>query len=50
MSPTHLWSWEWKPDGHKNCFDETSPIQEASYWGAGSEALGRKDTRLEIEE
>ncbi|GLT50811.1 hypothetical protein SLA2020_242730 [Shorea laevis] len=36
VSPTHLWSWEWKPDSHDNFFDETYPIQEASYWGAGS--------------
>ncbi|GKV44728.1 hypothetical protein SLEP1_g51887 [Rubroshorea leprosula] len=36
VSPTHLWSWEWKPNGHENCFDETYPIQEASYWGVGS--------------
>ncbi|GKV08650.1 hypothetical protein SLEP1_g20254 [Rubroshorea leprosula] len=36
MSPTHLWSWEWKPGSNGNCFNETHPIQEASYLGTGS--------------
>ncbi|KAI3457387.1 hypothetical protein Pfo_014050 [Paulownia fortunei] len=35
MSPTHLWSWEWKPGTDGNCFNETHPI-EGSYWGTGS--------------
>ncbi|GMJ13854.1 hypothetical protein like AT1G73140 [Hibiscus trionum] len=35
MSPTHLWSWEWKPGSHGNCFNESYPIQ-GSYWGTGS--------------
>lgn len=35
MSPTHLWSWEWKPGADGNCFNETHPI-EGSYWGTGS--------------
>ncbi|KAI9085936.1 hypothetical protein K1719_032013 [Acacia pycnantha] len=32
MSPTHLWSWEWKPESDQNCFNESHP----SYWGIGS--------------
>ncbi|PNY06480.1 hypothetical protein L195_g002946 [Trifolium pratense] len=36
MSPTHLWSWEWKPGSDENCFNESYPIQEGSYWGTGS--------------
>ncbi|WKA12016.1 hypothetical protein VitviT2T_029456 [Vitis vinifera] len=35
MSPTHLWSWEWKPGSDENCFNETKPIQ-GPYWGTGS--------------
>ncbi|KAL0306571.1 UNVERIFIED_CONTAM: protein trichome birefringence-like 31 [Sesamum radiatum] len=35
MSPTHLWSWEWKPGTDGNCFNETQPI-DGSYWGTGS--------------
>ncbi|KAG6397848.1 hypothetical protein SASPL_139298 [Salvia splendens] len=35
MSPTHLWSWEWKPRTDGNCFSETHPI-EGPYWGTGS--------------
>ncbi|XP_073155980.1 protein trichome birefringence-like 31 [Henckelia pumila] len=35
MSPTHLWSWEWKPGTEGNCFNETHPT-ERSYWGTGS--------------
>ncbi|KAL3849269.1 hypothetical protein ACJIZ3_011151 [Penstemon smallii] len=35
MSPTHLWSWEWKPGSDGNCFNETGPF-EGSYWGTGS--------------
>ncbi|TYG71515.1 hypothetical protein ES288_D05G402900v1 [Gossypium darwinii] len=35
MSPTHLWSWEWKPGSRGNCFNESYPIQ-GSYWGTGS--------------
>ncbi|CAA2973822.1 protein trichome birefringence-like 31 [Olea europaea var. sylvestris] len=35
LSPTHLWSWEWKPGSDGNCFTETHPI-EGSYWGTGS--------------
>ncbi|XP_017980692.1 PREDICTED: protein trichome birefringence-like 31 [Theobroma cacao] len=35
MSPTHLWSWEWKPGSNDNCFNESYPIQ-GSYWGTGS--------------
>lgn len=35
MSPTHLWSWEWKPGTDGNCFNETHPI-EGPYWGTGS--------------
>ncbi|KAK4255874.1 hypothetical protein QN277_008811 [Acacia crassicarpa] len=36
MSPTHLWSWEWKPGSDENCFNELHPIQDPSYWGTGS--------------
>ncbi|KAI9085940.1 hypothetical protein K1719_032017 [Acacia pycnantha] len=36
MSPTHLWSWEWKPGSDENCFNESHPIQDPSYWGTGS--------------
>ncbi|XP_031284224.1 protein trichome birefringence-like 31 [Pistacia vera] len=35
MSPTHLWSWEWKPGSNENCFNQSYPIQ-GSYWGTGS--------------
>ncbi|KAI4322999.1 hypothetical protein L6164_022643 [Bauhinia variegata] len=35
MSPTHLWSWEWKPGSDENCFNESYPIQ-GPYWGTGS--------------
>ncbi|XP_057952392.1 protein trichome birefringence-like 31 [Malania oleifera] len=35
MSPTHLWSWEWKTGSNENCFNESSPIQ-GPYWGTGS--------------
>ncbi|XP_021890196.1 protein trichome birefringence-like 31 [Carica papaya] len=36
MSPTHLWSWEWKPGTDENCFNEMYPIHDSSYWGTGS--------------
>ncbi|KAF5728051.1 protein trichome birefringence-like 31 [Tripterygium wilfordii] len=36
MSPTHLWSWEWKPGSDGNCFDESYPIEVPWYWGTGS--------------
>jgi hypothetical protein len=29
-------SWEWKPGSDENCFNESYPIQEGSYWGTGS--------------
>ncbi|KAI8552481.1 hypothetical protein RHMOL_Rhmol06G0269800 [Rhododendron molle] len=35
MSPTHLWSWEWKHRSEGNCFNESHPIH-GSYWGTGS--------------
>ncbi|XAR56483.1 hypothetical protein NMG60_11036991 [Bertholletia excelsa] len=35
MSPTHLWSWEWKGEKDGNCFNESQPIQ-GPYWGTGS--------------
>ncbi|XP_030460893.2 protein trichome birefringence-like 31 [Syzygium oleosum] len=35
MSPTHLWSWEWRPGSDENCFSESYPIQ-GPYWGSGS--------------
>ncbi|KAF7836662.1 protein trichome birefringence-like 31 [Senna tora] len=37
MSPTHLWSWEWKAGSDENCFNESHPIEgRPSYWGTGS--------------
>ncbi|KAH7852272.1 hypothetical protein Vadar_022664 [Vaccinium darrowii] len=36
MSPTHLWSWEWKPRSEGNCFNESHPIH-GSYWGTALE-------------
>ncbi|CAI0408343.1 unnamed protein product [Linum tenue] len=38
MSPTHLWSWEWRPGSDGNCFNETYPVEPAGrpYWGTGS--------------
>ncbi|EYU45008.1 hypothetical protein ABFS82_13G068000 [Erythranthe guttata] len=36
MSPTHLWSWEWKPGTEGNCFNETGPVEGSKYWGTGS--------------
>ncbi|KAI5605172.1 hypothetical protein BDE02_01G334000 [Populus trichocarpa] len=35
MSPTHLWSWEWRPGSDESCFNESYPI-EGPYWGTGS--------------
>ncbi|KAJ8755072.1 hypothetical protein K2173_016687 [Erythroxylum novogranatense] len=35
MSPTHLWSWEWRSGSDGNCFNELYPVQ-GSYWGTGS--------------
>ncbi|KAM0944532.1 putative PMR5 domain, PC-Esterase [Dioscorea sansibarensis] len=35
LSPTHIWSWEWKSGSNGNCFNETTPIQPP-YWGIGS--------------
>lgn len=29
-------SWEWKPGSDENCFNESYPIQDPSYWGSGS--------------
>ncbi|ONI03815.1 hypothetical protein PRUPE_6G284200 [Prunus persica] len=37
MSPTHLWSREWKPESEGNCYSETSPIDLEGYWGSGSD-------------
>ncbi|PKA67115.1 hypothetical protein AXF42_Ash004607 [Apostasia shenzhenica] len=37
MSPTHLWSREWNLGSDGNCFQETMPIEEKSYWGSGSD-------------
>ncbi|CAN0921702.1 Protein trichome birefringence-like 31 [Linum grandiflorum] len=36
MSPTHLWNWEWGAGNGENCFNETYPIADRSYWGTGS--------------
>lgn len=36
MSPTHLWNWEWKGGRDGNCYNESLPIEENSYWGTGS--------------
>ncbi|KAK8914163.1 hypothetical protein KSP39_PZI024392 [Platanthera zijinensis] len=35
LSPTHLWSWEWRPGSKGNCHNETNPIKRR-FWGAGS--------------
>ncbi|KAL4204625.1 hypothetical protein AMTRI_Chr01g110830 [Amborella trichopoda] len=35
LSPTHLWSWEWRAGSSGNCYNETHPIQ-GSYLGVGS--------------
>lgn len=37
MSPTHLWSREWKPGSEGNCYNEKTPIDDESYWGSGSD-------------
>ncbi|KAL6146257.1 hypothetical protein ACLB2K_056940 [Fragaria x ananassa] len=37
MSPTHLWSREWKPGNEGNCYSEKSPIDLEGYWGSGSD-------------
>ncbi|KAG9446124.1 hypothetical protein H6P81_012252 [Aristolochia fimbriata] len=55
MSPTHLWSWEWRDGTQGNCFNESYPIFQRPYWGTGSsldimqivhEILG--DTKINI--
>ncbi|KAG0454738.1 hypothetical protein HPP92_023687 [Vanilla planifolia] len=35
LSPTHLWSWEWRAGSNGNCYNETHPIH-GPFWGAGS--------------
>ncbi|XP_074319309.1 protein trichome birefringence-like 31 [Silene latifolia] len=35
LSPTHLWSSEWRPGSEGNCYSETEPIQ-GPYWGMGT--------------
>ncbi|XP_020587704.1 protein trichome birefringence-like 31 [Phalaenopsis equestris] len=35
LSPTHLWSWEWRRGSEGNCHNETYPIK-GPFWGAGS--------------
>nr|DAD28125.1 TPA_asm: hypothetical protein HUJ06_029593 [Nelumbo nucifera] len=37
MSPTHLWSREWKPGSEGNCYEENTPIDVEGYWGSGSD-------------
>lgn len=37
MSPTHLWSREWKPESDGNCYGEKDPIDFEGYWGSGSD-------------
>ncbi|KAM1949561.1 hypothetical protein ACFX15_009604 [Malus domestica] len=37
MSPTHLWSREWKQESEGNCYSEKSPIDLEGYWGSGSD-------------
>nr|DAD26340.1 TPA_asm: hypothetical protein HUJ06_027808 [Nelumbo nucifera] len=37
MSPTHLWSREWKPESEGNCYQENTPIEVEGYWGSGSD-------------
>ncbi|CAJ2656070.1 unnamed protein product [Trifolium pratense] len=37
MSPTHLWSREWKRGSEGNCYSEKDPIDFEGYWGSGSD-------------
>ncbi|EPS74217.1 hypothetical protein M569_00536, partial [Genlisea aurea] len=37
MSPTHQLKDEWEPGSEGNCYNETEPIQDESYWGTGSD-------------
>ncbi|KAK4748194.1 hypothetical protein SAY87_014780 [Trapa incisa] len=37
MSPTHLWSREWKPSSQGNCYSEKLPVDQQGYWGSGSD-------------
>ncbi|XP_030541865.1 protein trichome birefringence-like 35 [Rhodamnia argentea] len=37
MSPTHLWSQEWKPGSEGNCYSERAPIDVEGHWGTGSD-------------
>ncbi|OWM70883.1 hypothetical protein CDL15_Pgr014556 [Punica granatum] len=37
MSPTHLWSREWKPNSEGNYHSEKLPIDQEGYWGSGSD-------------
>ncbi|CAM8961895.1 unnamed protein product [Rhodiola kirilowii] len=37
MSPTHQRGEEWGGRAGQNCFNETSPVAKAKYWGTGSE-------------
>lgn len=37
MSPTHLWSREWKAESEGNCYGEKDPIDLEGYWGSGSD-------------
>ncbi|XP_010264537.1 PREDICTED: protein trichome birefringence-like 33 isoform X2 [Nelumbo nucifera] len=36
MSPTHGKSKEWGGDAEGNCYNETTPINDPTYWGSGS--------------
>ncbi|KAH7514692.1 hypothetical protein FEM48_Zijuj11G0116800 [Ziziphus jujuba var. spinosa] len=37
MSPTHLWSREWKTGSEGNCYNQKMPIDREGYWGSGSD-------------
>ncbi|PKA46042.1 hypothetical protein AXF42_Ash021248 [Apostasia shenzhenica] len=36
LSPTHLWSWEWRAGSNGNCYNESHPITNEEFRGAGS--------------
>ncbi|RZC56949.1 hypothetical protein C5167_015801 [Papaver somniferum] len=46
MSPSHGRSSEWGGDTDGNCYNQTSPIEDPSYWGFGSQY--RKDAHTSI--
>lgn len=36
MSPTHTTSKDWGDDSDGNCYNQTTPIRDLSYWGPGT--------------